>query len=176
MTDILALDLATKSGWAFGPADPQTRPYSGVERFKKTGASEWEAFGNAITWTHTFFKLNKPGDIVIEAPVSPVMLAKTNVQTTRLLFGLAAVIGAVANRNGIYSINTVPSSSVRSKFIGRGNLKGDVAKKLVAEKCLKLGWIDEEQVNEYDRTDALALWAYRAGILSIKCQLAFWSK
>ena len=87
---VLALDLATTTGWAYGV--PETKPEFGWLQFAKPGADRpviYRAFRNWLeeTWNE---RDAQPDLIVYESPAVPSMMAgKTNIDTTKLLIGLA---------------------------------------------------------------------------------------
>lgn len=173
--EILALDVATKYGWAFGQAKPGIQPLSGSGRFKKPEASEWSAYAEAIRWTHNFLKLSKPREVVIESPVAVTsLMGKTNVSTTRMLFGLTAAIAGVCHCNGIYGIQTIAAPTVRKAFLGHGGIKSHEAKAKTYDRCVELGWISGDDKPDFDRADALALWAYRCGVVNPECRETMW--
>ena len=78
-----------------------------------------------------------------------------------ILNGLPAVIEFMAYQLGVYDHRRIAVSSVRSHFIGKGNLPGEKAKPLVFAKCQALGWIGKDDADQsFDRSDALAIWSY----------------
>jgi hypothetical protein len=148
---VLALDLASVSGWACG--EPGQVPEHGSHRFASKGASHEAIFANAMEWMHNKISTYEPRLIVWEAPLPPMFRrGETVINTTAILFGLPAVIGAVAYMRGIYDCRTARTVDVRHHFIGQ-NPKGEVGKKLVVRQCRTMGW--EVEDNE---ADALATW------------------
>ena len=73
-TDILALDIATRCGWARGPV--RGTPMSGSISFAHTPASSDNAiFANALTWLSTLLEPKpRPDLIVIEALLPPAAM------------------------------------------------------------------------------------------------------
>lgn len=156
---ILALDLATNFGFAEGL--PGQRPHSGHGRFASPNASHEAIFWDALKWATARFQLARYRLILIEAPLpSSFARGRTNVNTTTVLFGLPAVIGAVAHGLGQYNVKKATPDDVRAFFLGQRRLKGPEAKKRVIQKCRDLGWIDPRAKASSDQCDALALWAY----------------
>jgi hypothetical protein len=161
---ILALDLASATGWAEGR--PGEVPTSGYFRFAPAGASQ-EAIGwRAIEWARRRFDPNHPEGkryrlILVEEPLpSTFARGKTNKQTGNLLIGLAFQFGSMAYGFGQFNYRVAAPRDVRQFFIGNGRLKGLLAKAKVAIKCRELGWVHPTRPVPHDQTDALALWAY----------------
>jgi hypothetical protein len=100
MTVILALDLASTTGWAVG--EPGGVPAHGTIRFTPRGAAHEATFANALQWMSAKCATYEPTIVVWEAPL-PTSFNKgfTNVNTTTMLYGLPAIIGAVAYLKGI---------------------------------------------------------------------------
>ncbi len=86
---------------------------------------------------------------------------KTNINTTTLLYGLPAVVGAVAFLRGIYDIRKADTSAVRQHFIGK-NPKRAIAKRLVMKQCEHMGW----DVTDDNEADALATWSFMCALLT----------
>jgi hypothetical protein len=51
--------------------------------------------------------------------------------------------------------------------LGRTPKKGE-GKSLVYQRCLALGWIDAAELQDFDRSDALALWSFAEHALAPK--------
>jgi hypothetical protein len=83
-----------------------------------------------------------------------------------VLYGLPAVIGAVAYHSGIYDIRKADTKDVRQHFIGC-NPKRIKAKSMVKHQCRKLGW----EVADDNEADALAIWHYMASLIEPKLAL-----
>lgn len=156
---VLALDLASVSGWACGA--PGEIPAHGSIRFASPGASHEAVFANATIWMHEKLTKYIPGLIVWEAPM-PTSFGRgtTNTNTTTLLYGLPAVIGAVAYLRGIYDIRKASTKDVRNHFIG-SNPKRAKAKPLVMRQCRAMGW----NVEDDNEADALAVWSYMCALI-----------
>jgi len=158
MTDILALDIATVTGWARGT--PEGDPTCGSIRFASKGASHGAIFCGAFDWFRDFTESSPPDVLVIEDLLPfRAKMGETHADTARLLAGLHAIIRLVAFKRSIFKVNAVPVSDVRHHFIG-GNYKRDQAKGWTVQKCKSLGWL--ERADE-DAADACALWSYWAG-------------
>ena len=150
--DILALDLARKTGWARGR--PGERPVSGAVQFGGAGAGHEEVFGGALRW---LTNAARPDLIVIEQPMSAHhMRGRTNQKALLLLYGLPAVIGAVANCHRVRVLHA-GVQDVRGHFLGDRKMKRAAAKDATVFRCRQLGWMDDTDDN---RADALAIWSY----------------
>lgn len=150
----LALDVATNTGWAWGSADAP--PKFGSIRFGSPGASHPAILEAAMTWVGSFCHVNRVDALAIEAPLNPGF-ARSNINTVRLLMGLASVMEATAYKFGVWKIEEARVQAVRKHFLGQGNIPGGQAKKLVMKKCRELGLMPRND----NEGDALALfyWA-----------------
>lgn len=162
---VLALDLARVSGWACG--EPGGTPTHGSIRFASVDGSHEAVFAAAMKWMSDICTSRDPGLVIWEAPM-PTSFArgKSTVNTTSLLYGLPAVIGAVAYLRGIYDIRKASTKDVRLHFIGQ-NPKGHIGKKLVVRQCRAMGW----PVEDDNEADALATWHYMCSLISPKLAL-----
>jgi len=161
MNDILALDVATTTGWARGKLGEQ--PQAGSVRFGRADASNNAVFGHCLTWIAKLLEPQpRPDILVIESMLSPEAKAGFTSRDVRdRLAGLQGVVRAVAHLRGIYDISEAGVSQVRAHFIGYSNLKRNEAKRFVMMRCQQLGW----QANDDNAGDALALWSFAAGTL-----------
>jgi crossover junction endodeoxyribonuclease RuvC len=153
--DILALDLATRTGWARGVANGE--PEFGSVNFGKQGASNPARFAHALDFAIDIFKCDSPPDIlVIEAPIK--VQAFSVQQAAKMLFGLPAIFMGVAYKCEVRRIYERDVRDVRNVFIGHRNLKTAHAKEAVERRCRQLGW----HAPDHNAADALALWAYES--------------
>ena len=169
MTLVLALDLATVSGFAVGQLG--AAPCCGSKRLASKGASHAAIFGNAIEWLIEFTREHKPNVVAIEAPLSLGAIAKSrrggwgraqNADTNLLLNGLIAIAMGVAYARGIYNINLHPVTAIRSHFIDMNVCARGEAKLYTIRKCRSLGWLEEA---DDDAADAAALWSLQCSLL-----------
>jgi crossover junction endodeoxyribonuclease RuvC len=159
--EVLALDLASVSGWAQGA--PGETPRSGSIRFAPVGSSHEAVFAGAVKWMADWLQVSRPKIVVFEAPLpSSFMRGRTNADTAMLLFGLPAVIGAVAYMRGVYDIRKGRVDDVRQHFIGQRRMPGAQAKRAVMNKCRLLGW----NPTDNNAADALALWDYQCSLVA----------
>lgn len=161
MTSVLALDLASVTGWALG--EPGSVPMHGSIRFARAGSSHEAMFAKAHVWMHEMCELHNPGLLVFEAPLQGFKGGKTTDDVTTILRGLPAIVGAVAYLRRIYDIRKADTRDVRNHFIG-SNPKRAKAKLMVIRQCRAMGW-DVEDDNE---ADALATWHYMCSLLEPK--------
>lgn len=156
---VLALDLATVTGWALG--EPGAVPEHGSYRFARRASSHEAIFGNAMAWATQMIEHHKPSLIVWEAPLSTSFTrGRTNSDTTTVLHGLPAVIGAVAFRLGVYDVRKAETKDVRNHFLGC-NPKRVKAKPMVMQMCAARGW----SVADDNEADALAVWDFMCALL-----------
>jgi len=156
--NILALDLATVTGWAWGK--PGETPKFGQQRFGKPLATRPQIYKQYRLWLGLFCSAHKIDWIVYESPQLPfTMTSRTNIGTIRLLIGLCELLEEWAPEHDI-ELREASVSQVRCHFIG-ANLKRDLAKRLTIERCKAMGW----DVQNDDQGDALALWHYQACLM-----------
>ena len=150
---ILALDLATTTGLAFGSA--QSAPVTWAVDLGKGDAKK---FAKAMQMTKAAIERYQPDLIAIEAPVG-------GPKTSHFLVGLVACV------EGMAEWMKVPTekhniASVRKHFLGQApqlrDFKGNRAqqqkqvKGMVMNRCRALGWA----VAGDDQADAAAIWDY----------------
>ena len=150
MISVLALDLATKTGWAFGEMDAEPE-YGTLEL---PGGSK-----NLGPFLHTFSNwldaaLHKmiPEYIVYELPVLP---KTTNPTTVIKLNSLAGHTELLAHLSKIHC-RGARNSTVMKHFTGNGGGKRDDRKARCINACLNRGWEPEDD----NQADALAIWDY----------------
>ena len=150
---VLALDIATTTGAAFGrPGDaPKTWSKKFVQHTK--GAR----LAHALKWTTQVLERAQPDFVAIEAPIK-------GPQRNEVLIGLAAVCQAAVIAADIpCQVFTV--QDVRKHFLGKHlttkdfpGLKSDKAKRAIKDaviaRCRSLGW----GVADDNCADAAALW------------------
>lgn len=152
---VLALDLATTTGWCHGV--PGATPECGHIRFTKPGTSRAETYRAYRNWLDDAWGGREviPDLIVYESPaVGMQMQGKTNIDTLKLLSGLAEHLEEWCH--GKCELREATVAQVRSHFIG-SNMKAKIAKPLAFERCQELGW----PVTTTDESDACALWDYQ---------------
>jgi len=161
VTDILALDIATTTGFARGRVGG--RPTFGSVSFAGKGqASDNAVFANALRWLSGFTSGQPPQLLILEQMLPPSAMRGRTARAVRdRLAGLEGVIRAVAYCRGVYRIETATVHQVRAHFIGESSLQRGAAKREVMRTCHRLGW----QVQDDDAGDACALWSYACGLI-----------
>ena len=163
---ILALDIATRTGWAYaGPdqvaawpdvplaARAHPRPRWGLIDISSAGAGagRWTRYVDRLT---DLLSLTKPAVIVYEAPLSSVGMP--NAHTAVILHGLVAFTEYTAARWRIVH-RPAHISTVRKHFLGRAPRDGRAkAKAAVIDGCARRGW----DISNDNIADALAVLDY----------------
>jgi hypothetical protein len=162
VSDILALDVATRCGWARGPVANAPAQIGSV-RFGNTDASNNAVFAHALQWISQLLEPQpRPTILILEALLPPTAkLGHTSKDVRDRLAGLHGVVRAVAHLRGIYDIAEYPVGDVRRHFLGDHLLKRDKAKFETLGRCRMLGWGAED----YDQADACALWSLAASLI-----------
>lgn len=163
---ILALDVATTSGWAYGR--PGEVPRSGTIRFAPAGSTNARVGCGALRWFTDFLKLNPVDAVFYEAPFDPRhMGGKTNFSTTRTLVGLPFLIDTMCEAKGIARLREVTVGDARKHFLGRG-VRGDKGKDEVQQRCAQLGW----RFDSPDAADACAVWSFACAVIAPDASVA----
>jgi Holliday junction resolvasome RuvABC endonuclease subunit len=158
---ILALDIATTTGWAVGEVGCEG-PRCGSVQFGKPGASQLAICGHALEWAIDTIKPPLPDVVAIEALLPPqVIRGKSNVDHD-LLAHLHGIILGVCFMRGVFKVNKYPVMTIRRHFIDLGSCAKGQAKQMVQDKCRQLGWLASD---DDDAADACALWSYQAALI-----------
>src|ERR1700746_3894175 len=90
---ILALDLASRTGWACGNCCDAV-PRSGSVRFAREGASMAALFAGCRQWLSDFLATEADVELIVfEAPMDPTMFAGARrPENARQLIGLCALV------------------------------------------------------------------------------------
>ena len=156
---ILALDLATAVGWAhWAPPDPA--PTYGTLKLPDTGASMGGYLRALRLWFEPKVQELEPDWVMFE---KPWVSRKTTEAVAKKLMGLSGFVEEMCREQEI-EVRACAVGSIRKHFIGRGNLKGDVAKAEVMQACKARGW----NPANYDESDALAVLDYSLHELRIQ--------
>jgi hypothetical protein len=168
---ILALDLATVTGFAIGRADGS--PRLGTWRLGASGATRGERGLKLLRELNDLFKIERPDRIVYEAPMTPRVMVDigTKPEHAILLLGLCMVVETVATSRGIYQVGPANVQDAREHFCGKRTFAAgydplrkrkipsrDMAKAAVIAQCRVMGW----NVDGDDQADAACLWSYEA--------------
>ncbi|WP_056033450.1 hypothetical protein [Loktanella sp. 3ANDIMAR09] len=164
-TKILALDLATTTGWAI--CTPGVSMRSGSVRFAGPKEDQAMAFARYSEWLDDIFRENEITAVVYEQPMDPRHMknpktgrATTNFDTIRLLLGLCAVTEARSRICGIPRIFEAPVQSVRKHLLKGRPPKGE-AKIAVARMLSILGY----RPTDDNEADAIAIALFASAIL-----------
>ncbi|ACA18448.1 putative bacteriophage-related protein [Methylobacterium sp. 4-46] len=145
MRKILALDLATRCGWACGA--PGSEPTYGTKVLPSTG-EDIGRFADAFnTWLLDMITLEDPGVVVFEAPV---MSGTTSLAAARKLYGLAWHTEFACRLRQV-RVMEHHLQSVKKFFAGSG--RADKAAMIAAAE--RQGWAPKDD----NAADALGLWA-----------------
>lgn len=159
MGRILALDLATTTGWA---TDSER---SGVPDFGslKLDGDDHGSKGAALAdFLAREIAHRRPELIAFEQPSDPQFyqdkhddegkpVRRTNFMTVRMLLGVAFLVDTIAKQNKIDCVE-VPVQSWRAFFTGTTRGGKDPAQ----ARCRQLGWLTVG----FDESDACGLWAF----------------
>lgn len=160
---VLALDLATRTGWAKGAADGG-RPRSGVIRLPSTG-DDVGAF--LAAWEPHCDALLKGVDLaVFEAPLLP---RTTSFKTVTKLHSLAGLTELQCRKAGV-RVRSVQNNRVKKAWTGAGRAE----KSAMVARAKQLGFSPADD----NEADAIAIWFYAAtsggGMLDQAALMAGW--
>lgn len=149
---VLALDVASRVGWACGSADASPRFGTEILPPPFDGEDETRRLVRMGGWLEDVIDVHGVRHVVCEAPVPPGrVLDRSTFATALLLIGLVAVAKATAMRMGC-SINTVPASSWRKHFTDSGRSDKDDA----MARNHALGFMPSTK----DESDAIGILSY----------------
>lgn len=170
---ILALDLARKTGWAYGTAG--SKPHSGIRVLRST-SEDVEVGADALgSFIVCLFEKERPDLIVYEAPIPPhqnndadkenkIRRSVKSIEQPPMLVG---AVRSMAFCNNI-RIEKVWPSTWRKHFLGRANFGNrQKTKEATVERCRLLGYIPKDRVIRnktsdplFDECDALGIWDF----------------
>lgn len=143
---ILALDLATRFGWAVGA--PCSRPLSGAVHLD--GTRPGQRFLQLARRVQTLIDEHAVTEVVIEDAFIGARLSAAGT-----LYGYRAVAMVAAENRGL-PVTPVPPSRWRKGFLGAGGGKRGALKAATIQQCRAHGWAPRTE----DEADALGLWSY----------------
>lgn len=158
---VLALDIATVTGWAIGNVGDDA-PTCGSVRFAQQGASQLAICGRALEWAIETIREPVPDIIAIEALLPPSVTRGQSNEHHDLLAHLHGLIMGVAFMRKVYKVHKYPVQSIRAHFIDLSSCAKGEAKKVVLQRCKSMGWLE---TSDDDAADACALWSYQVGLL-----------
>lgn len=162
MTRVIAFDVATKTGCAFGVSGGI--PKAWTVNLAKGGANHLR-LARAIQMTAACIERFKPELVVVEPAIG-------GAKKGTLLIELAACVKGEAARRGCRIVEYYPTTA-RKHFVGRSKTTRDFPGKTraaakaaikaeVLHKCRILGW----DVEGLDAADACCLWDYACALES----------
>lgn len=154
MTTILALDLSTKSGWAFG--GPDDKPKHGVWELGHDG-NHGRYFSCLAGMLEDAIAVHAPDLVVFEAPLphASEKFRTSSVASVRVLIGLCAVTEMICFEKAV-RCEEAGVREARQLVMGSQPTKGS-PKEGVMQFCKMMGWNPATD----DAGDALILWQYR---------------
>ncbi len=168
MPGVLALDLATVAGWAWGRVPERVMspleaaqarppaPLGGAHRISRAGASVGLFLSDAEDWLNELCDQHGPVGLIYEKPILDSF--RTGFETALKLGSLAGLASMVACRRGIHVFEPVQPSTLKKHWTGSG--KADKPAMIAA--CRTRGW---EPVDD-NHADALALWDYAGAVIA----------
>lgn len=135
MTAVLALDLATKTGWALHKPGME-RPFFGTLQLPRTAEEVGEPMERLRVFLadqHTMH--GGLTDLVFEAQH---VAGKIDINVVRKLLGLGGMCEWFAHRIGARCY-VVHIGTWRKHFLGRGNMNRESAKLKAMDECRRLG-------------------------------------
>jgi len=158
--NVLALDLATNSGWALGALGDHV-PAFGSIRFGARDCSHEARFAHALQWISDFLKRHEADVLVFEEPLHfGLRRNASNAGNDEISYGLAAIVQAVAHLRGVYDVRQARVVDIRRFFLG-DNPKRKIAKRETIGRCRALGL----NVEDDNQADAIALWHFQCAQL-----------
>lgn len=157
---ILALDIATNCGFAYGPAGGI--PRSGVVVLKRPKDIIEIAPFNLVAWLRDLMKRGTiPDLVVVEAYISIASPIHKSAASIELQVQCHGAIQAYCRCHGI-RIEKVPTPTIRKHFCGRAHA-GDRAetKRMVVQRCVQLGYLPRGCLDD-NRADACAVFDWAA--------------
>lgn len=175
---VLALDIATTTGWAWH-RQGMPRPFFGAVRFSSGPDNVGQAMHELLLWLRELYiSLKADGSPIthffFEKPfISP---AAANTRTSERLLGLCAAVQMFAYQVGATSCFSIDISEARKHFIGRGGgfkrapgkngqkgpyLPGHDPKELAIRECAKFGW----HTDVHDAAEACGLLDYAISLM-----------
>lgn len=161
---VLALDIATTTGWAFG--DAGEKPRFGSFTCPTTG-DDLGRYGDAFErWFTALVRDFKPKKVVFEAPVLPRakfdkakgrIVEQTNLATVRKLNGLLMLTEVALLRAGCNDVEEISSGQWRKLFLGdfypHNGVRDDFKRAAIAA-CRQMKW----EPNNSDEAEACGIW------------------
>lgn len=155
MKRVLALDIATVTGFAVDRPTGGDKPLTGTFRSEHDGDDFGQAYVEFERQLCDLIAVHNPEVLTFEAALvvggNRGTTRPTNINTIRKLFGLSSVAELVGTRAGL-TVYEAHIQTVRRHFCGNGRAE----KPEVYDRCRLLGW----DVKSMDASDAAAIWDY----------------
>ena len=145
---ILALDLASVTGWCHGVPGATRSPRIGVIRLRPnsaTGAAYGVIGAGMEEWLCDLIPVIQPQLIIYEAP----LLRHKGAAAARIALGLAMIVETVAHQFAVRAAEN-HAGNTRRLVMGKGNPTKDE----IVAWCLAQGW----NPPTHDAADAALLW------------------
>jgi hypothetical protein len=165
MARLLSLDLATKTGWAFGTTEAGD-PVSGVLSLPKTGVELGPYLNDFAQWLNRLCIEHDVEQIVYEEPIMP--MGSIRKDTLMKLYNLAGTAERVAHHRKV-PVRSVDAGTWKKFFCGRGGFGKSTKPYPPIIKCREYGW----QPKDDNEADAIGLWFYGCAVLSPKEYMRF---
>lgn len=165
---VLALDLASTVGWAYGRTTSNAGPAFGAIGLPKTGGegARYACFQNELI---PMLERLEPKSMIVEKHLP--LPAMNNVQSARQQLGLLAIALSEAWRYRI-AVNEIDAVSVRMEVLGYAYpRKGSDIKQSVVAYCRSRGWF----VPDHNAADACLIWEWhRRRVHAPEQRTMFW--
>lgn len=154
---ILALDLATVTGFALG--NVSGIKVQGSRPFPRTGEDIGTFASSFRHWLIGGIRRHKPTLVVYEQPMLPT---KTQLVTLRKLYGMAFLAELICRDEGV-EVREAHRQQILTHFLGRGSVprKREERQAAIHRQCLIRGW---KPVDD-NHADALALLDFAVAIM-----------
>jgi hypothetical protein len=165
VTDILAIDLASTTGFARGKVGDAFPVCGSVVFGGRRDALGDAVFHAAMDWAFDLLGKSVPDVVLVESLLPPdAMKTHTSRAVRDRLAGLHGIVRAVAHKLGVGEISEAAVGDVRAHFISTRTLKRKAAKLAVMRQCKALDWT----VANDNEGDAAALWSYGCALVDPK--------
>jgi hypothetical protein len=154
---VLALDPATKTGYAIGR--PKEQPVLATVDLGDEFATHNDIFRRAHYWLAGVLKAQRPDLFVIEDVVPPSAIqGRTTHSGSIISVGLSGIFIGMAGAHGI-PVLRAPISTWRKYFLGHGKLPREKAKLAAMRQCRRLGCTYKDD----NAAEAGGIWFWACG-------------
>lgn len=175
---LLALDIATQTGWAAGDTSRPGRCKHGVYRNPDAGASVGRFLNTFAFWLAQKIVDVEPVEILFEAPI---LTETTSLIMARKLYGLAGICEMVALNNGLDEdhCHEIESSKWRSGFLGQYMPQRPRGRKprpgemrdLYKEAAIKVATLSGYTPICDDDAEAIGIWTYGQSVRTLGARI-----